>query len=107
MEKVFNKLVRDNIPDIIKNNGEEAITRILNDCEYRKELFKKLEEEVSEAIKSEDSDELLLELADILEVLESIAELHDKSLDDVIELAKKKRQKRGGFKKRIFLEKTV
>ena len=31
MEKVFNKLVRDKIPEIIKNNNEEPITRILND----------------------------------------------------------------------------
>ncbi|MBQ9072369.1 MAG: hypothetical protein IJY25_04360 [Bacilli bacterium] len=35
MEKVFNKLVRDNIPNIIDNNDEIAITRILSNEEYR------------------------------------------------------------------------
>ena len=41
MGKIYNKLVRDKIPDIIKNNGEEPITRILNYEEYKKELEKK------------------------------------------------------------------
>lgn len=42
MEKVYNKLVRDNIPNIIRNNGNEPVTRILNDEEYKIELEKKL-----------------------------------------------------------------
>ncbi len=42
MERVYNKLVRDNIPNIIVGNGEEPITRILNDKEYKEELEKKL-----------------------------------------------------------------
>ena len=41
MEKVFNKLVRDNIPDIIEKNNEVAVTRILEGKEYLKELYKK------------------------------------------------------------------
>ena len=45
MVQIFNKLVRDNIPNIIENNGEKAITRILSDKEYRVELYKKLLEE--------------------------------------------------------------
>ena len=45
MEQIFNKLVRDNIPDIIHNNGKKAITRILSDEEYKQELEKKLYEE--------------------------------------------------------------
>ncbi len=42
MEKSFNKLVRDNIPDIIKDNNEVALIRILDENEYRVELYKKL-----------------------------------------------------------------
>ena len=40
MEKVYNKLVRDKIPEIISNNGGEAFIRILSDDEYKDELKK-------------------------------------------------------------------
>ena len=41
MEEKYNKLVRDKIPEIIKINGEEPITRILTEEEYKKALEKK------------------------------------------------------------------
>ena len=106
MVQIFNKLVRDNIPNIIENNGEKAITRILSDKEYRVELYKKLLEESQEVINSQDTEDILEELADVLEVLKSIAELENRNLDDIIEIANQKRLKRGGFSKKIFLEKT-
>ena len=106
MVQIFNKLVRDNIPNIIENNGEKAITRILSDKEYRVELYKKLLEESQEVINSQDTEDILEELVDVLEVLKSIAELENRNLDDIIEIANQKRLKRGGFSKKIFLEKT-
>ena len=106
MEQIFNKLVRDNIPDKIKSNGEVAITRTLDDKEYRTELYKKLLEEANEVIDSKSTESIIEELADVLEILKSIAELENKNLDDVIDEANQKRLKRGGFEKRIFLEKT-
>ena len=68
MEQVFNKLVRDNIPNIIESNGETAITRILSDDEYRIELYKKLFEESHEVINSQTSEDTLEELADKLNI---------------------------------------
>lgn len=106
MERVFNKLVRDNIPTIIANNGEESVTRVLEEDEYRTELYKKLLEEANEVISSKTSDETIEELADVLEILKSIAELNGRTLDDVLKNANQKKLKRGGFEKRIFLEKT-
>ena len=106
MERVFNKLVRDNIPDIIASNGEEAVTSILDDDKYQGELYKKLLEESNEVINSKNSSETIEELADVLEVLSAIAKLNGKNIEDVIEVANKKRLKRGSFEKRIFLEKT-
>lgn len=106
MERVFNKLVRDNIPNKIESNGEIAVTRILEDEEYKQELYKKLLEEAEEVISSETPDELIEELADVLEILKAISELNGKTLDDIIEIADQKRIKRGGFEKRLFLQKT-
>ena len=63
-------------------------------------------EEANEVISSKNSDETIEELADVLEILRSIAELNGKTLDDVLETANQKKLKRGGFQKRIFLEKT-
>ena len=105
MEKIFNKLVRDNIPNIIDNNGEVAVTRVLDDEEYKKELYKKLLEEANEVINSTE-EETLEELADVLEILSSIASLNNKSIEDIIEIARMKREKRGGFQKKLFLERT-
>ena len=107
MEKIYNKLVRDNIPTIIEQDNEVPFTRILNDNDYKKELYKKLKEECDEVIDSKNTFELLEELADLLEVIKSIAQLEDKTIEDIIEIANQKRLKRGGFEKRIFLEKTL
>lgn len=107
MSKIYNKLVRDNIPNIIINNGENPTIRILENEEYKKELEKKLYEEYREVISAKTSEERIEELADMLEVISALAQCEEnKSLNNVIELMNKKREKRGGFTKRIFLEKV-
>ena len=106
MDKVYNKLVRDNIPIIIENDGFKCVSKILNEKEYKVELYKKLQEETNEVINTSNNEETLEELADVLEVLKAIAKLNNKDLDDIIEIANKKRLKRGGFEKRIFLERV-
>lgn len=106
MEQIFNKLVRDNIPDKIKNNGEEAITRTLTDEEFKKELLKKLLEEANEVVSSTTREEQLEEIADVYEVLSSLTYLNNSSLEEIESLALKKKNKNGGFSKKIFLIKT-
>lgn len=56
MERIYNKLVRDNIPEIIKSKNEIPVTRVLNDEKYKKELEKKLFEEYNEVIEAEGSE---------------------------------------------------
>lgn len=107
MEQIYNKLVRDNIPDIIHNNGEKPITRILSNEEYKFELEKKLYEEYQEVLNTTTSKDRIEELADMLEIIISLAKLEDKTLNDVVEVAQTKRLKRGGFDKRIYLEKVI
>lgn len=106
MEKIYNKLVRDNIPNIIKSNNEIPVTRILKDDEYKCELEKKLLEEYKEVLEAEKNDRIE-ELADMLEIIKSLAELENKTLEDVIKVSELKQQKRGSFKEKIFLEKVI
>ena len=107
MEKIYNKLVRDNIPNIIEANNETAITRLLREEEYRIELYRKLREECEELITSNSKDEIIKESADVLEVIKAILKLNGETLDTVIDEANDKRKKRGGFEKRIYLVKTI
>lgn len=107
MEKVYNKLVRDKIPEIIENDGETPIVKTLNDNEYRIELEKKLKEEYEEVLSANGKEERLEELADMLEIISALASLEDEDIQTVINIMDKKREKRGGFTKKLFLEKTI
>ena len=107
MEKIYNKLVRDNIPEIIIKDGCKPITRVLTDEEYKKELEIKLLEEYKEVLETKTSKERIEELADMLEIIQSLANLENKNLDDIIEAAKIKRLKRGGFENKIYLERVL
>lgn len=106
MERIYNKLVRDNIPSIIKGNGATPITRILNEEEYKKELEKKLYEEYNEVLEASGEDRVE-ELADMIEVIKYLAKLEGKELEDVIKTADEKSTKRGAFNDKIFLEKVL
>ena len=100
--KVYNKLVRDKIPEIIKNNGDEPKTRILSDEEYLSELNKKLQEEMKEYLESGDIEEL----ADLEEVLLAILDAKNISHEEFEKIRLEKVKKRGAFKNKIFLEST-
>lgn len=107
MEKIYNKLVRDNIPDIIIKDNCIPITRILCDEDYKKELEKKLLEEYNEVLSTTNTESRIEELADMLEIIKALAILENKTLDDINKVAEQKKLKRGGFENRIFLEKLV
>ena len=100
--KVYNKLVRDKIPDIIKSNGETANCRVLNNDEYLKELNTKIKEEVFEYLESGQIEEL----ADIEEVIRAILDAKMVSYEHFEKIRLNKVQKRGAFKNKIFLETT-
>jgi len=104
MIKIYNKLVRDKIPEIIKNNGGTPKIRILEDGEYKLELKKKLSEECREVIDANGSEDMLEELADVLEVIKALSELEKKTLEDIILISNQKVLKRGAFNDKIYLE---
>ena len=105
MERYYNKLVRDNIPEIIKSNGEKPVIRILNDNEYKTELEKKLNEEYQEVLNAK-GEERIEELADMIEVIKYLAKIENSTLDEVIAIANKKNAKNGAFNNKVFLEKV-
>lgn len=102
--KIYNKLVRDKIPQIIEaDNNRKPITKILNEKEYKEQLDKKLQEEVKEYLK----DDNLEEIADIIEVIRAIIDFKGSNYEDVEKIRKEKLLKRGGFKEKIFLESVL
>jgi predicted house-cleaning noncanonical NTP pyrophosphatase (MazG superfamily) len=100
---IYNKLVRDRIPEVIESTGKTFTTRILSNDEYIKELKKKSFEELNEYVNTENNEDAIEELADLLEIIHALAEYHGSSIDIVEEVRKVKAEKRGGFKEKIFL----
>ena len=101
--KIYNKLVRDNIPEIMINNGANPVTRILDDNEYYEELKKKLLEEIKEFLESDEIEEI----ADIEEVILAILKYKNHTFKEVEIIRQNKANKRGAFEKKIFLEKEI
>ncbi|MEA1937473.1 MAG: nucleoside triphosphate pyrophosphohydrolase [Patescibacteria group bacterium] len=105
MKTTYNKLVRNKIPQIIKENRQAPIIRKLDKKEFTEELFKKLKEETKEVIGAKnDKKELMKEISDVYEVIDTIVDLYKLDKDLILRLQKDKKEKRGSFEKRIFLE---
>jgi len=103
------KLVRDNIPEILEEKKIPHKTKIIqNDTDYITALHKKLIEEVHEYIESSvqnNPDQEKEEIADILEVIEAICILKKHDTNKIQEYKKQKKEKKGGFEKRILFSK--
>lgn len=103
MKKIYNKLVRDKIPQIIESTGQSCKTRILSEEEYQQKLDEKLTEELAEYQESKSPEEL----ADLLEVMEAVAKTRGYSWEQLCAIRDAKREKRGGFDQRILLEEVT
>lgn len=102
-ERVYNKLVRDSIPDIIQEKGETPVFRTLDDGEFARCLEEKLREEVEEFL----AEKSLGELGDILEVLEELAHSLGWTDREIRQAKDEKAQRNGVFRERLFLEKII
>ncbi|WP_419887589.1 phosphoribosyl-ATP pyrophosphohydrolase [Neobacillus niacini] len=100
---VYNKLVRDRIPEVIEKTGKKFTTRILDNKEYIKELKTKSFEELNEYINAENNKDAIEELADLLEIIHALVECHGANIEKLEQVRQEKAKKRGGFKDKIFL----
>jgi predicted house-cleaning noncanonical NTP pyrophosphatase (MazG superfamily) len=94
------KLVRDRIPEIMREAGVTPIIRTASSEEYFRLLKEKLVEEANEFLESENMEEL----ADVYEVLINIIKHKGLKYDDIEILRTAKNKERGSFNKRIVLE---
>jgi predicted house-cleaning noncanonical NTP pyrophosphatase (MazG superfamily) len=99
----YDKLVRDRIPEIIRESGAVPTTHTASRKEYQARLRAKLEEEVAEYLQEPSGEEL----ADILEVVYALAELHNLGRYELEKTRREKAERRGAFKDRIVLDGTT
>lgn len=102
----YNKLVRDEIPAIVKRTGSIARVKTLLRPEAILFLKQKLIEEAFEVWNTSETN-IAGELADVLEIIYSLSENLDIPLRIIDEIKEKKLKERGGFKKYIYLEETI
>jgi len=79
----FNKLIRSNLPERMKKEGVYLSGRPLTDEEFAKELKNKLVEEAGEVQDTHSREDLLKELADVMEVIETITSLHGITKEEI------------------------
>ena len=100
-----NKLWRDNAIDMMEqNHGSKINWRTLNDQEFNEQIRIKLLEETEEVIATQSRNTLIAELADLYEVIDSLIAVNNITKEEIIIEQEKKRNARGGFAGRKFVE---
>ena len=98
----YNKLVRDKIPEYIRSKGGIPISHIADEVEYWEKLKEKLLEEIEEFKEAESPEEF----ADLMEVIDAIAEYKKFDQQIIKEVRDKKAEERGRFKDRVILDES-
>ncbi|MGC9298985.1 nucleoside triphosphate pyrophosphohydrolase [Bacillus cereus] len=100
---IYNKLVRDNILEIIKAEGLSYNARILTSDELLVEVKAKMIEEAHEFMEAVEKKGAIEELADILELIHASLGSYGIDFEELEAIRKEKKEKRGGFEKAIYL----
>ena len=107
MKIAHNKLIRDNIPAIISKAGKQYKIHELNEHQYQEELKKKLVEEAREVVGANNKNEIIEELADVLEIYEALLKTYGLDEEDIKFIKEAKAKKNGRFDKKLFLEYVI
>jgi predicted house-cleaning noncanonical NTP pyrophosphatase (MazG superfamily) len=100
--KIYNKLVRDKIPEIIEADGKKCEIRIAGKEEHLQLLEAKLLEEAAEFNEAKN----LEELADLMEVVFGLAKVLGYREEELLKRREAKKEERGGFDEGLVLEKV-
>ena len=97
------KLIRDKVPERATEEGDVLKTRVLQEDEFKGEVRRKLAEEAREAAAALTREELLGELADVLELIITVGGTEGITVAEIEESRLKKLARTGGFEKRLLL----
>jgi predicted house-cleaning noncanonical NTP pyrophosphatase (MazG superfamily) len=97
------KLWRDKMPEKTSADGSIIHVKEISDAEFDTQLRLKLIEEAQEVYTAQSTKELANELADVLEVINTLCELHNLSHENIVAIQKQKRLERGGFSQRQYV----
>lgn len=97
--KVYNKLIRDKIPQVIKQSGKQAVIEEVSGEAYIELLNAKLGEELQEYLESQSIEEL----ADLVEVVYAILDHKSISLQEFEIIRQQKVNEKGAFKDKLLL----
>jgi predicted house-cleaning noncanonical NTP pyrophosphatase (MazG superfamily) len=98
------KLIRDNIPEIaLKERGEVLDIRIAKQEEFEDFVMLKLLEETNEIISAKTKNELVEELADLMEVVKTLA-MHHGIVNELFDKIEEKALERGSFNRKFILK---
>lgn len=99
----YNKLIRDKIPERIKETGGDYLCRKLNKKEFVLELTKKVGEESDGLVNAGNKREFIEELGDVIDVIEELKKVLKIESPEISEARRNAQLKKGGFDKRLFL----
>tara|TARA_B100000953_G_C17831818_1_gene362060 strand:+ start:287 stop:601 length:315 start_codon:yes stop_codon:yes gene_type:complete len=100
---IYNKLVRDNIPNILQEEGKGYVGRT---AENKEEFFSKLKEKLQEEVKEFLEKPCAEEIADIQEVLDALAYSVGSDAAEVANIKEEKAANRGRFYTGYILERV-
>lgn len=101
----LNKLTRDNALNFFKQNNCQASYHILEDDEeFLEALTEKIVEELKEVFDAGNDEELIEELGDLDEVLDTFKRFIGVDQQRIDEVRKQKKLHKGGFEKRVYVK---
>ncbi|HSH25004.1 MAG TPA: nucleoside triphosphate pyrophosphohydrolase [Massilibacterium sp.] len=100
---MYNKLVRDKVPEIIEGDGLVCHTKQLSEMEFLNEVNFTLYEELEQYTRVQTNEEAIEKLADVLELIHTLTKANGGTIEQLEQIRKQKYEKRGGFEQKTFL----